>query len=222
MDTAALRLVVVVVVLVTSGACVSAETTPDRIPKSALLTPSASTFTGTQDVLVSRPSTRGPERCHPEDVGRLVVAFLAAVNRGDAEQAVKFFTDDLGWYSVTEGNPSKGGRHFVAYAPAKLRTYFKDRVQNHERMYLLEIDVEYDRSDPHVGNVAYGLIRSADDLEQYAEKGAAGKGAIDCRTGRISVWSMAHRKRPVPGGLCPGQPDPPHIAIACARAEPSL
>jgi hypothetical protein len=205
----------ILMVLLMTGACTSPEKTRERIPATHQSAPAASTFTGTQDVLVSRRSTRGPETCHPENVGRLVVAFLAAVNGGDVEQAVKFFTDDLGWYSVTEGNPNRGGRHFVAYNTTKLRSYLVNRVDQGERMYLVSMDVAYERPG-NLAHVAYGIQRTADDLIDYAPE-MAGKGAIDCDGGRITVWSMAQRKRAVPGKLCPGKPDPPEIALVCTR-----
>lgn len=169
----------------------------------------------TQQVRVTRDATAGPLHCRPEQVGRLVVDFFAAVNRGHLADIMRAFTKKNGWYSVTEGNPRNGRRHFVAYRPAKLRSYFKARIRQHERMHLVEIDVGYERPG-NLGHVAYSLIRSADDLDGYAEE-AAGKGAIDCASGRIAVWSMGQIKKPIPGNLCPGTPDPPAVAIACAR-----
>lgn len=211
MDT--LRSVLFLVLLTTWG-CAPAETTPDGTAATALPSPSASTFTGTQEVVVSRTSTDGPEACHPENVGQLVVDFLAAVNAGEVGQAVKFFTDDLGWYSMTEAHPRFGRRHFVAYKTAKLRNYLHQRVDQGERMYLVSMDVAYEPGN--VANVAYGMQRTAADLNDYGPE-MVGKGAIDCDEGRISIWSMAHRKTAVTGTLCPGKPDPPEIALVCAR-----
>lgn len=169
-----------------------------------------------QEIRVTRDTSRGPDYCHPENVGSLVANFFAAVNGGEADRVTDSFTSELGWYSVTEGNPRNGGRHFVAYEPSKLRTYFEDRVSHNERMYLIEIDVAYERAG-NLGHVAYSLLRSGDDLTEYAAE-AGGKGAIDCKSGRIEVWSMGQGPKPQPiGDLCPGEPDPPQIAIACAR-----
>ncbi|MQB01234.1 MAG: hypothetical protein GEU78_13235 [Actinobacteria bacterium] len=127
-----------------------------------------------------------------------------------------FFTENFEWYSATEGNPRNGGRHFVAYHRAKLQAYFLERISHDERMYLLEIDVGYERAR-NLGHVAYNLLRTADDLTEYAAE-AGGKGAIDCDSGRIEVWSMAQGPKPQPvGDLCPEEPVPPDIAIACAR-----
>jgi hypothetical protein len=169
-----------------------------------------------QEVRITRDSGRGPPSCHPENVGELVVDFFGAVNRGEVDRIIDFFTPQVGWYSVTEGNPHAGGRHFVAYEPAELRRYFRERVGEHEHLLLLEIDVDYERAG-NLGHVAYDLRRTADDLAKYAVE-AGGKGAIDCDTGRIAVWSMAQGPEPLlTGGLCPGDPIPPDVAIACAR-----
>lgn len=123
---------------------------------------------------------------------------------------------EQGWYSVTEDNPGDGGRHFVTGDSDELREYFDRRIAQNERIYLLEIDVAYERARD-VAHVAYNLLRTADDLTGYAEE-AGGKGAIDCDSGRIKVWSMAQSPRPgFVGDLCPGNPRPPTTALACAR-----
>jgi hypothetical protein len=212
---------VVVAAAVVLAACTSDEpiSSPSVAgqPRSAQTSTPTESGSVTQEVRVSRDTRRGPEACHPENVGSLVVDFFGAVNRGEAHRVTDFFTRELGWYSVTEGNPRNGGRHFVAYKPSRLQTYFVGRVSHDERMYLIEIDVAYERAGD-LAHVAYGLLRSADDLTKYAAE-AAGKGAIDCESGRITVWSMAQGPESQPiGGLCPGKPDPPHTAIACARA----
>jgi hypothetical protein len=189
---------------------------PDKISAQAERdVPPEAGSTSRPQVKVTRNTAEGPERCSPSQVGRTVTNLFAALNRGDVDVALDAFTDKLGWYSVTEGNPDKRGRHFVAYEPGKLRSYFKDRIGHNERMYLVEIDVGYERPG-NLGHVAYDILRSADDLKGYASN-AHGKGAIDCDTGRIAVWSMAHGKKATPGSLCPGEPDPPGVAIVCAR-----
>ena len=169
-----------------------------------------------QDIRVTRDADRGPQACRPQQVGETVIAFFNAVNRSEVEEALKYLAPELGWYSVTEGNPRDGGRHFVAYDANKLRNYMQRRVRVDERMHLLEIDVDYERARD-IGHVAYNLLRTAKDLTDYAPE-VGGKGAIDCASGRIAVWSMAQGpKRLLVGGLCPGQADPPALAVACAR-----
>ncbi len=82
-------------------------------------------------------------------------------------------------------------------------------------MNLITIDVDYERPG-NLGYVAYSIHRTADDLEGYSPK-LGGKGAIDCASGRIAVWSLAQGRKPVIGNLCPGETDIPTIALACAR-----
>ncbi|HEX2049182.1 MAG TPA: hypothetical protein VHJ34_00955 [Actinomycetota bacterium] len=130
---------------------------------------------------------------------------------------MKYVSPERGWYSVTEQNSRDGGRHFVARNADELREYFHERVRQEERIYLVEIDVEYERAR-NVAHVAYGFHRTALDLGDYAPE-SVGKGAIDCDSGLISVWSMAQGDEPVPlGGLCPGEPDLPSVVLACARS----
>jgi hypothetical protein len=169
-----------------------------------------------QHIRVTRDADRGPPTCPPQRVGATVTGFFGAINRGDAARAIDFLAPELRWYSVTEGNRRKGGRHFVARDSNTLRDYVRERVNMNERMFLLEIEVDYEHTRD-LGHVAYNLLRIADDLNAYAAK-AGGKGAIDCDSGRIVVWSMAQGPKPlVVGELCPGQPDPPKIALACTR-----
>lgn len=179
-------------------------------------TPSVIPATTSQDIRVTREGHRGPQACRPQRVGATVAGFFGAVNRGDSDRALAFFTRDFRWYSVTEGDPQNGGRHFVAGDLNALDDYFHERVNANERMFLLEIDVGYERARDVV-HVAYNLLRTADDLTEYAAQ-AGGKGAIDCDSGRIAVWSMAQGPKPLlVGELCPGKADPPEIALACAR-----
>ena len=197
------------------GACTSgAVTADDRPAPEASDTTEASTTK--QQIRVTRDTDRGPEVCSPQRVGETIVNLFDAINQGDADKAMTYVAPQRGWYSVTEGNPRDGGRHFVARKADKLRDYFHKRVRQEERIYLVAIDVDYERGS-NIAHVAYGFHRTALDLADYAPEGV-GKGAIDRDSGGISVWSMAHRDEAVPlGGLCPGESDPPRIALACAR-----
>ncbi len=115
-----------------------------------------------------------------------------------------------------------GKRHFVShgYDPQKLGAYFERRAEHRERLQLLEIDVAHDPERSDIAHIAYSLERTADDLGKAfeAQPIAQGKGAIDCPTGTIAVWSMGHDTR-LRGefSLCSGEPDPPRIALACVR-----
>lgn len=191
-------------------ACTSSSPQPDETG------PEEKPVAGTpaQEIRVTGEPARAPKACRPETVGRLVVDFFSAVNSG-ASRITDFFAPELEWYSVTEGDPQADGRHFVSSDSTELREYFKNRAAHGERIQLLEIQVAYERRR-NIGNVVYNLERTADDLAGYGDE-AHGKGAIDCETGRILVWSMSQGGNSVGvGELCPGRPDPPDVALACA------
>ncbi|MFN2389818.1 MAG: hypothetical protein ABR575_09480 [Actinomycetota bacterium] len=175
---------------------------------------------GTQQVRVTRDAQDGPPSCSPQEVGELVVGFFGAINEGSVEVS-SFFAPDMQWYSVTERRPGGDKRHFVTYGydAEKLGAYFDRRIGQHEQLRLLEIDVAYEGARD-LAHVAYTLERRADDLPQ-GHPIAAGKGAIDCGTGTIAVWSMAHEARfQRPGSICPGDAGDFQIAIACTRGGP--
>ena len=168
-----------------------------------------------QEVRVTRDGSDGPESCSPQEVGELVVGFLGAVSEGE-EQISTFFAPDMEWYSLSEWSPGTGKRNFVTYGPEKLDPYFERRAKQHERQSLLEIDVSYELQR-NIGHITYNIERTADDLPK-SDPIVIGKGAIDCETGTILVWSMSHdtRYQDAPA-LCPGEAEPPKVAIACAR-----
>jgi hypothetical protein len=148
----------------------------------------------------------------------LVVGFFAAINEG-AVEASRFFAPDMEWYSVTGWSRAAGKRHFVSngYDPEKLESYFQRRAEQQERVHLLEMDVAHEAARD-IGHVAYTLERTADDFP-HSYPLVIGKGAIDCDTGRIAVWSMSHDTRfQTAPALCPGEAEPPEVAIVCARA----
>lgn len=200
--------------LILEGCTSGAKTEEDRPAPEASGTSEVHTLT--QKIRVTRNIHRGPEVCHPRQVGETVSKHFGAINEGDTATAMNYVSPERGWYSVTDATPRDERRHFVARGSDKLREYFDRRIAQNERIYLLEIDVAYERARD-VAHVAYNLLRTADDLTDNAEF-AVGKGAIKCDTGRIAVWSMAQDPRlQQVGDFCPGNPRPPQIALACAR-----
>lgn len=146
------------------------------------------------------------------------MGFFGAINEG-LVQTSDFFAPDMEWYSLSEWSRASGKRHFVSYGyePERLGSYFERRINQHEQLHLLEIDVSYEE-ERNIGHVVYAIERTADDLDS-SNPIVIGKGAIDCDTGTIAVWSMSHdaRYQKAPE-LCPGEAEPPEIALACARA----
>lgn len=183
--------------------------------------------------LVTRDDPELPPNCRPRQVAALITGFFDAVNRGDTSGVSRFFSlvdgpegmTPSAWYTITENDPASGGRHFVAYEQHRLLDYFGERHKQHERLGLVMVDVAGPSGHGGV-DISYVVTRHADDLEtviggtvDYAE----GKGAINCKTGKIFVWSMAQstsapesnlsiRPCPTPSGWKPGD-----AVIACAR-----
>jgi hypothetical protein len=189
-------------------------------------------------VAVTRGAPSVPGGCRPGQVARVVVEFFGRYNRGDPSAASLFaFSSGSGgglvggsqrqvtganWYSVTEGDPSRGGRHVVARDPAALADHVRDRHEHGERLRLLEVRVRYEPDG--LGHVEYRLTRRADDLEAVGVRTShmGGKGAIDCDERRIVAWSMGVPSGPVPDDyvhatpLCPRPPTRSAAPVACA------
>jgi hypothetical protein len=165
-------------------------------------------------VVVTRDDTSSPAGCGPGAVARGIAAFFDAFNRGDPS-AVGFVAPSGGWYSVTEGRR----RHFVTYSRRGLRRYFARRHSRGERLRLEQVDVSHANG---LGHIAYRIERRADDLRRLGNAGttAIGKGAVDCASGRIVVWSMGMVPGDDPGAIfevCPSPRTPSRAIVACAR-----
>lgn len=174
--------------------------------------------TSVQRVQATTEPWSGPNSCSPRRVGELVVDFFGAFNRGNVEIS-RFFAPGMEWYSVSEWSRKTGARHFVSYGfkPEELSSYFRRRAQLQERLHLLEIDADYEAAR-NLAHVAYVLRRTAEDLDD-SHPIVIGKGAIDCETATIAVWSMSHdtRFQRIPS-VCPGKRDAARVALACQRA----
>jgi hypothetical protein len=164
-------------------------------------------------VVVTRSDPSLPGGCRPHEVALRIAAFFDAFNRGDPG-AVEFIAPSGGWYSVSDGRR----RHFVAYSRRGLPAYFARRHRQGERMQLEEVDVSFGNG---LGHIAYLIDRRAVDLRRLGITGttAIGKGAVNCETGQIVVWSMG-----MPAGdgheafeLCPPPRTPSGAIVACAR-----
>jgi hypothetical protein len=164
-----------------------------------------------------------PAGCRPGRVARLIHGFFAALERGDrnaADRVAFGIVPGGGWYSMTEG-ASNGGRHFVARDRQALAGYLAARHRQHERLRLRELVVGYASG---LGHVEYRLSRRADDVgTSPASSRVTGKGAVDCASGRIVVWSMATPSHPSPAHarpLCPNR-GRSRAAVACVRERRS-
>jgi hypothetical protein len=178
-------------------------------------------------VVVTRDNPELHAGCRPGAVAERIWDFMVAFNHGDARAAARIMVPRAGprdnrprgWYSVTEGDPSRGGRHFVAYRRAPLVRYFARRHRHGERMRLLSVAVgeEGTRS----GGMEYRVERTADDLRSIGvtNRVAHGKASIVCGSRKIFVWSMSQApRRPLGGAICPEPPGGAQArTVACAR-----
>jgi hypothetical protein len=165
-------------------------------------------------VVVTRDDPALPAGCRPRPLARRIAAVFDAFNRGDPS-AVEHVAPSGGWYSVSDGRR----RHFVTYSRSGLPEYFARRHRRRERLRLEQVDVDFAHG---LGHIAYRIERRADDLRRVGITGttALGKGAVDCDTGRIVVWSMGMPAGRVHGAfeLCPPPRTPrPGAIVACAR-----
>lgn len=152
------------------------------------------TATGVQRVVLTGEDRALPRTCGPLRIGRAVVAYLQRVNRGDA-RASRAFAPELapgGWYSVAPGPKAPTAAGVTARDRESLAAYLSRRHAHDEQLRLVEIAVRA-RNGLRLADVEYKLVRRAADLPRSSPTGwnTEGKGAIDCATKRIVVWSMS-------------------------------
>lgn len=168
------------------------------------------------EVVITRENTSFPKACRPQSVARLVLHFFGAFNRGDDGELSRLLAPEpaFQWYSA----PGPDGKVVAKYRPSAARAYFAQRHRHDERLQLIMIDVSYEK-ERDTGHVSYVITRQADDLEPRDEPGlVVGKGAIDCGSGTVAVWSMGPVEQEI-AWPCPL----PHAwevgkgVVACAR-----
>lgn len=165
---------------------------------------------------VTRDSERGPSPCRPQAVGELMVGFLQKVNAGT--DPTGSFSSSFQWYSMTEGNPRNGGRHFVTHERDELDDYFERRADHDETMKLIELSVGYDEGRD-ISHIAYVIERTADDTARFGTM-VTGKGAIACGEGKIELLSMGMARDIMDGvgSYCPAPENPDvDVAVICTR-----
>jgi hypothetical protein len=187
------------------------------------------------DVVVTRSDPGLP--CSPSYVAGAMESFFGALEEGATQELDGLFASAgdeppaFQWYSVTIGDPNKGGQHFVTGGRADLLPYFARRHVHSEQMHLIMLDVGESWVRDSVG-FTFAITRNADDLPQGAGGSARiafGKGELHCPTRQFYVWSMGmdlpragvRIPRSVRFNFCPtpqGWKPLDGPAIACARA----
>jgi hypothetical protein len=199
----------------------------------------------TTKVIVTSDDASLPDGCHPRQVAELVIDFIDAFNRGDQERLSRLFFISEGpsppdfseegyypwsWYSVSEvgaGGQIENG--FVTYNQSELLRYFAERHRHGERLRLLKVSSTKAGLLGEENNIEiiFVLTRDAEDLDPGLggpARIAFGKGAINCESQRIFVWSMKMRAgenrtaREAAAWLCTDPPGwrPGTAVVACA------
>ena len=167
-------------------------------------------------IVVARDDTSFPDACRPRSVARLVLDFFGAFNRGDGSELARMLAPEptFQWYSA----PGPDGRVVARYRRSTALAYLAQRHRHGERLDLVMIDVGYEK-ERYIGHVSYVITRQANDLVPIGEPGlVVGKGAIDCGSSTVAVWSMGPVEQevawpcPVPGGWEVG-----NGVVTCAR-----
>ena len=157
-----------------------------------------------------------PDGCQPDDAGRLVIGFFEALDVGNIATQVDEFiapVSSFGWFSV-QGigerlNDDAGDRE-------SLGGYLQRRADVGEKLRLVAMDTEYERAR-NITHIAYNIEREAPD-KQHGAQVVVGKGAIDCESGKIMVWSMGTSDG-APQALCRSTPTTaePTLPVVCVR-----
>jgi hypothetical protein len=196
-------------------------------------------------VIVTSDDASLPDGCRPRQIAELVIDFIDAFNSGDQERLAQLFFISEGpsppdfsqagyypwsWYSVSEvGEKGRIEDGFVTYDQGELLRYFAERHRQGEYLELLKVSSTQVGLLGNEGNVGivYVLTRDAEDLDPGLggpDRIATGKGAINCASRRIFVWSMEMRtddkrtKQNAADWLCTDPPGwkPGTAVVACA------
>jgi hypothetical protein len=156
-----------------------------------------------------------PQSCGPSGIGELVIRFFETFNSHEIADHIDDFIAPAGrfvWFSVQGAGERLNDD---AYQRDSLSSYLQQRADIGEELRLVAMDTEYDRGRD-LTNIAYTIQRSAPDIAGGAEL-VAGKGAIDCESGKIMVWSVGTARGDTEETLCPSaaavEPDMPVVCL---------
>ena len=196
-------------------------------------------------IIVTSDDASLPEGCNARQIAELAIDFVDAFNRGDAERLSRLFFVSEGpsppdfsgsgyypwsWYSVSEvGEEGMIENGFVTYDKGELLRYFAERHSQGERLGLIKVSSTQAGLLDEENNVGivYVLTRDAEDLDPGLggpSRIAFGKGAINCESRQLFVWSMEMREgddrtpRQAAGWLCKDPPGwrPGKAVVTCA------
>ncbi len=171
----------------------------------------------TDKVVVTRDSSPvgAPLSCRPEAAGLFISNYITAVNRGLMHDLDRYFANSsrFHWYSDATGSNIRIGT--AANDRLSLLSYLESRHVHHEQVAIVQLAVAYRASD-NSGNFEFNGKRVADDI---APEGSltVGKGALDCETGKIMVWSWGESVAGQLAAICPAGSEGGLPLIACTQ-----
>ena len=129
-----------------------------------------------------------PPSCSAQAVRDSVERFVAAMNERDvaAADAAVAPKPQFQWFSV---DPER--LNAAAYDRSSLREFLEAQVTAGQQIELISFTFTSFRDEDRTGNFGFRLAQRS-EAEQPME--AVGKGAIDCDTGLIMVWSVGPRE----------------------------
>lgn len=164
---------------------------------------SSSSTTGQPEQAATGRSSGRVESCTSLAAAQSITALFNDVSRGAVSDIESHFADGAAfqWYSVTEGNPRKGGRNRAIYSIEDLEKYFRGRYEQREHLELVQLRTERAGSLIHFSMV---VRRTADDLADLgiSTDTATGKGALQCTSTRIVAMSIGMGAKGNPT-ICP-------------------
>lgn len=172
----------VLAVLVTA-ACVSPAPEPNEPRAEPTLTQRTHTAAGQDFVLVYVPGVRSHASCRAEQVADSVAQFVTVWNEGSPAELEALLDPGFRSFSVDTG-PRSG--FFVARTSSALTEHFSSRRAQAERMRVTWLEVSWGLRD--VADFAFRGERAAHDLPSRMFHG---KGAVQCPSRSLIVWSVA-------------------------------
>jgi hypothetical protein len=131
-----------------------------------------------------------PPGCGVAHTEAVVRSFLSAVTDGDRAGLRKVVADDLRLFEVHDGRGA-GAQNLVLSSKKKALAYLDDRIRAHERLRLVNLQVQPGGDANHV-LVTFTLTRLADDFRARGipNRIATGDGVVDCVDATIEGWSL--------------------------------
>lgn len=172
---------------------------------------------GQNTISVTRDDPTLAPGCRPRAVAERLLAFIDALNKKDASRVATFFGQGFRWFSIT-GSPGATQGHFTAYSRRDAVRYVTQRGDFNLALRSVEVGSP---AGPERGDFGFELVWGKAINGQEERWQVVGKGAINCATREIDVWSMAVRPhgQEEQTSLCPGVSEPARsgVVIACAR-----